>query len=225
MVQVPDVFIVNSNDYSLTNGEFLALYFSLMFSFSQKSRNVEVFASPLKAMMDINDNRTIIKSFNGLYEKGILKSDIKSLPRGGRKGFTIELADCAFKNGKFTRLPIMLHSLVPQIRSIGLRLVYYYESYISRGDNNRNFASPSYESICSDLGISEQSLIKYNKILEELGLVKIKRGDIKVVGYLYDDRGRPIFDRPNNRYYPQVSAIGKIAKKTLEGKSFMVNYQ
>jgi len=65
----------------------------------------------------------------------------------------------------------ILEDFAPKIGAIGLALYNIYASYA----REKGFAFPSQETIAKTLKISIPTLIKYNKILEKNGLIKIER--------------------------------------------------
>jgi DNA-binding MarR family transcriptional regulator len=66
---------------------------------------------------------------------------------------------------------VVLEDFAPKIGVVGLALYNVYASYA----REKGLAYPSQERIAKTLKISIPTLIKYNKVLEENGLIRIKR--------------------------------------------------
>jgi DNA-binding MarR family transcriptional regulator len=83
---------------------------------------------------------------------------------------TIEIRDIRDSDWYWISRSI-LEDFTPKIGVVGLALYNVYASYA----REKGVAFPSQEKIAKTLGISIPTLIKYNKILEENGLIKIER--------------------------------------------------
>jgi len=153
---------------------------------------IDVLLIDIKAVTGITDNRTIKKCFSNLHSQGLIKNQIDKLPIN--KPLQIIMLE-PYKNDYFTQLPLELLKLLNSIGLIGFRLMYYYESFINRSNVSKQFCYPSYETIQIDLGISNFSVTKYNKLLVKEKLITITKHKAE-----YDPFGDSGLEKFNNHY-------------------------
>jgi ERCC4-related helicase len=160
----------------------------------------------LMNFLNIKDNKTLKEALKTLHEQGHVLNQITNLPRKG--GIDIEINPQIIpelNNGSiFTQLTknVLDKSVISAVGYIGVRLLYYYKSYINEKDTKKQYAHPAEELIAKDLGISKTTVIEYNKKLKKHKLLKIESHELsnsneyKRVG----DRQMIIFTKYNNHY-------------------------
>jgi hypothetical protein len=154
----------------------------------------------------ISDNRTLKKCFINLHKQGIILEYVNSLPTKGTLNITFNPVSLEDKH--FTQLPATILNRIDNIGTIGIRLIFYYESFINRYDEpNKQFAFPSIETISKTLKINPETIIKYNGILVKNKLLKITKHKLEYANE-YNQLDEPIgFIKYNNHYYVNVEKI------------------
>jgi len=191
-LQVPTE-IVRNIGFNLDEKSF-AVYAYLLYKKFKAFNNseIDVLLRDIKVVTGITDNRTLKKCFLNLHNQGLIKNQIDKLPINKPLRF-IMLEP--YKSDYFTQLPLELLKSIDNIGLIGFRLMYYYESYINRSNMSKQFCYPSYETIQIDLGISNFSVTKYNKLLTKEKLLTITKHKAE-----YDPFGDSGLEKFNNHY-------------------------
>ena len=190
-LQIPNEVIRNTG-FNIDEKSFAVYAFLLYRKFKGfNASDMEVNLKDIKVMTGITDNRTIKKCFSILHNQGLI-SEIDKLPIN--KPLQITMYN-PYKDSYFTQIPLELLKMMDVVGHIGFRLLYYYESYINRRNVTSLFCYPSYESIQEDLKISNFSVTKYNKLLQNEKLITITKHKAE-----YDPLGDNGLDRFNNHY-------------------------
>lgn len=161
----------------------------------------------VKLPLGINDNRTIKKSMDNLYKQKYILQPVKIDSHSMGK---IELNESLVKSkNKFTHVYVSSLEMLSRIGQIGIRLLFYYESYTNRNDKikaSSQFCYTSLDTISKETGLTRKTIIKYNDILKKEKLLDI---DIHKLGtdYRYDENDKVIFNRYNNHYYVRLENI------------------
>lgn len=190
-VQIPNE-VIRNNGFKIDEKSF-AIYAYLLYKKFQAFNNnkIDVPLMDIKYVTGITDNRTIKKCFSILHDQGLI-SAIKKLPINNP--LQIELLQ-PYKDNYFTQIPLELLKSINVVGVIGFRLMYYYESFINRKNVTKQYCYPSYENIQEDLGISNFSVTKYNKLLVKEKLITITKHKVE-----YDSFGDSGLERFNNHY-------------------------
>lgn len=190
-LQIPNEIIRNTG-FNIDEKSF-AIYAFLLFKKFQAFNNgeIDVLLKDIKFVTGITDNRTVKKCFSTLYNQGLI-GNIDKLPIN--KPLQIEMLQ-PYKSEYFTQIPLELLKSIDIVGVIGFRLMYYYESFINRKNVTKQFCYPSYENIQEDLGISNFSVTKYNKLLVKEKLITITKHKVE-----YDPFGGSGLERFNNHY-------------------------
>lgn len=219
-VQVPTE-IVRSKEY--TDKEFVLLakliHIYYMIPEEQKSLTFGIKHKDVMFYTGIKDNDTFKKSLKGLYEKNAIKNEIISLPRKG--GIEISLNEEVIpemnQNGYFTQLQseVLSKNAIDVVGHNGVRLLYYYQSYINTNDPKKTFCFVAEVTTAEDLGITEKTVIKYNKLLEKNKFIKIERHKVEQ-NYYTTKKGNEsyLFTKYNNHYYIKYKNISSFCEKT-----------
>lgn len=191
-LQIPNEIIRNTG-FNIDEKSF-AIYAFLLFKRFQAYNNseIDVLLKDIKFVTGITDNRTVKKCFSILSNQGLIRVDFDSLPINNPIHFTMLKP---YKDNYFTQIPLNLLKSLDTIGVIGFRLMYYYESFINRENVTKQFCYPSYETIQEDLGISNFSVTKYNKLLVKEKLITITKHKVE-----YDPFGDSGLERFNNHY-------------------------
>jgi hypothetical protein len=200
-IQIPNSIIknpkVNPIDFSLLV-KFKYLYYDC-----GNNYDFEIDLQKLKLNLYINDNRTIKKCFENLYELRYIKEQIEIKKR---KPIHIKLNEKWIKEKPFTQLQANILDWIEDIDYVGIRLLYYYESFINRSIIKNQFCFASMDTIGKDTGITKKTLIKYNEILVKSKLLKIEKHKL-TTEYNYTENDELVFDKYNNHYSVKVGNI------------------
>jgi hypothetical protein len=151
------------------------------------------------------DNRTLKKCLQNLHKQQIILEYIDKLPK--QKALELTFDPIPFESKKFTQLPANILNKVEHIGVIGLRLLFYYESYINRTNPpEKQFAFPAIETIAKDLHINKETVIEYNEKLKKNKLLKITKHKLENTGE-YDSLDNALFTKYNNHYHVQIDKI------------------
>lgn len=186
VIQIPNSVIKNRD---ITVNAF-ALYIYLKRE-SYKKRDIKLQLDHRKVRHEIGmrDNRPLLVAFQNLHNQGLIEEKILKMPI--HSPLTITLSEVAPE--PFTQLPIELLDKVNTIKPYGLRLMYYYESFINRKQILRLFAFPCFKTIKNDTGISHNAIIKYNNLLVKNKMLKIDKHKA--------EQGDFGFEKWNNHYF------------------------
>jgi hypothetical protein len=176
-----------------------------------------------KYYTNIKSNQKLKKSLNKLYEMKLIRTKVDELPRNQLLEIEINPFFDLNKVGKekedrfsYTQLPYILldKCMIDEIGHTGVRLLYYYESYTNR-KKTFPFCFTSMRTIQKETGLSENTIIRYNKILEKNKLIDIKRHKLEMDGYIEDEFGneRAYFQRYNNHYRVNIERIYTLHEK------------
>ena len=192
-VHVPNGVVRDSN---LSSIDFCVLSRLLFLRFISQSQNiVEIDVSKFKEILHISDNRTLKNSFRRLKALGYISNNVE-LNRRSTSSIEINI-DKFDLSMNFTRLPVLIFKYITEIGYPGIRLLFYYESYINRKDSLRRYCYPSQETIKTETKLSTRSIIEYNKRLVKSKLLKVTQHDPLPE---YDEVGELNWNRWNNHY-------------------------
>lgn len=192
-VHVPNGVVRDSN---LSSIDFCVLSRLLFLRFISQSQNiVEIDVSKFKEILHISDNRTLKGSFRRLKALGYISNNVE-LNRRSTSSVEINIDKFDLRNN-FTRLPVLIFKYITEIGYPGIRLLFYYESYINRKDSLRRYCYPSQETIKTETKLSNRSIIEYNKRLVTSKLLKMTQHDPEPE---YDEVGELNWNRWNNHY-------------------------
>jgi hypothetical protein len=180
-----------------------SLYVELKYlSFLNKNSNeISIHHKLLMKYLNWNDIRKLKTYLIELYNFKLIKEEFKTLPK--YKPIKITLINYTTKN--FTWLPDNLIKNIRIIGDTGLRLIYYYKSFINDKDINLKYAYPSKDIISNNLGISENTVTKYNRILQKNKLIKIDKHES--MGKNKNSNTGKYFTKFNNYYYINLEKI------------------
>lgn len=202
LVQVPDEIIKNIHCKMDSNTFATYVYLKFLYFRNYNNSEMEIDHNKFKHKLYIADNRTLKKSLTILHKNQIMLEYINKLPTKGTLKFTFE--PTPFNSKKFTQLPVTIINKIEHIGTIGLRLLFYYESFINRkGSISKQFAFPSIETISKDLGLNKETITTYNRILKKNKLIKIVKHKLEWDGE-YDNLDNPLFTKYNNHYYVKL---------------------
>ncbi|OZB98041.1 hypothetical protein [Paenibacillus sp. XY044] len=201
-IQLPRSII---KDPRLSSLEFciLARFKFLQFASSGMGK-FEIDLNELKRSLEVNDNRTLKKALDNLYQYKYISKQV-TFNRGRPVEVILDL-DKMNLNNDFTQLPLKLFSKVGEIGHHGFRLLYYYESYVNRNKDHKQFCFAALETIENETGISRKTIVKYNKILVKAKLLQIDRHELET-DYQYDEAGELIFNKYNNHYEVRLEKL------------------
>lgn len=164
---------------------------------SNSKEYFEIDMNELRRNLEINDNRTLKKAWTNLYQQKYIDEPV-TIHRG-KPSKVILNPNMMHLNNDFAQLPLKLFSRIGEIGYHGFRLLYYYESYINRNKDHRQFCFTSLETIENDMGMSRKTILKHNETLVKAKLLKIQKHELGT-DYQYDEAGELIFNKYNNHY-------------------------
>lgn len=200
-IQINNEIIRNPN---ISSSAFV-LYAMLKYLYYKKS--IIIYKEKLLEKLNWESNKKLKKYLLELYDRKLINEKYNSLPKF--KPLTLTIDNINSKNG-FTQLPsILLTNKITIMGDYGIRLLFYYESYINRRSNKNLFAYCSQEIIYKDTGISNKTIIKYNEILQENRLISIDKYELEesINKYGYS------FNKYNNHYFVLVENFKNTNKK------------
>lgn len=186
---------------------------------SGKQDEFELHHKNLIFLLNIGDNNTFKKSYNNLVKQGYLMNVIEKLPRKGGISVRVNLDIIPEinRNLPFTQLTkdILDKSMIDAIGYIGVRMIYYFQSYINHKQINKNHCYASEETIATHLGITKRTVIEYNKKLKKTKIVKIVGHELKDTGEYVrkGDNELLVFNKYNNHYFVKEDKIIEFVSK------------
>ncbi|ARK30794.1 hypothetical protein [Halalkalibacter krulwichiae] len=210
-------------DKTINDKEFV-LYVKLVQLYQRHGQREEYVIKEYEQLMHFlkfKDNRTFKKCWNSLHKRGLIRNEIKNLPKTHPLPVRINPEYIPRKKEnpiKFTQLTHRLidRYVLDKIGYTGVRIMYYLESYIDRTKFLwDHYAYPSEELIAEDTGNSRTTIIKYIKILDKVNLMKVQRNYLESNGIDVTDKGKEIetFIRWNNKYFVHDDKIAEKADK------------
>jgi hypothetical protein len=197
VIRLPNEIIRNG---SIKHNDFVVCFWLKYFLWQQQTNNLTINHVELKKKCGFSDNRQLKKSLINLHYHGIIKTEIdEEFQFPIHSNMNIEVnEDKLSSENKFTQLPFHLIDFINEIKPIGFRLLFYFESFINRNQLNKQYAYPPMKKIREDLKLSFDSIEKYNELLRKHKLIIIYRQDPK---HESDEDNREVFWRFNNRYF------------------------
>ena len=200
--------VVRNIGFNIDEKSFAIYAYLLYQHFRSRDKDTKVVSinhNKMKVILGITDNRTIKNSFKILHTQGLVMEEVEKLPIN--KPLTVALLQ-PYDENWFTQLPINLNIHLDEVGLIGYRLMYYYESYINRSEITKDYCFPSYETIMSDLKISDKTLTRYNNRLKKEKLISITKHQVHFDNPFDDD----LFDKYNNHYRVNLFNIKQMEK-------------
>ncbi|TCJ00967.1 hypothetical protein [Cytobacillus praedii] len=209
----------------IRNDEINAMEFVLLakliqaYYLSSKQEEFELHHKNLIFLLNIGDNNTFKKSYNKLVKQGYIVTPIDKLPRKGGINVKLNMNIIPELNKKlpFAQLnsSVLDKSVIDAIGYIGIRLIYYYQSYINRKDIAKNHCYASEETIAAHLGITKRTVIEYNKKLKKNKMVKITGHELMETGEYKRKKDKEVivFNKYNNHYFVKEDRIIDFASK------------
>lgn len=175
--------------------------------FQQRKYSLEVDINKLRSILNVEDNRTIKTAFKNLVAQGYILNNVEIVKR---KPSTVAINKKKIEKGnQYTQLPTALIGKVDSIGHRGIRLLYYYESYVNRSSGLKQFAYPGFKRICIETSVNQDTLDKYNDILIKEKLLKVQKHDPEHVYENEEDEiGR--IHKHNNHYEVRLDNILKL---------------
>lgn len=216
-IQIP-TSIVRNNE--ITAQEFVLLGKLIQaYQLSGRKSEYEISHKNLMFLLNIGDNNTFKKAYNNLAKQGYLLDALDKLPR--KNGIKVKVNPDIIpkKSGKepFVQLTseLLNKSVIVEIGYIGIRLIYYFESYINRKVLYKDRCFASEETIAAHLGITKRTVITYNKKIKKVKFVKIEAHKLEDTGE-FVKKGESevqLFNKYNNHYYVNREKISEFVSK------------
>lgn len=195
-VKIPNGVI---RDPNLSSLDFVLLIKLKMLQFVNHSDKFMINSKDhIKIPFGVSDNRTIKKSLDNLFRQSYILNEVILDSRSmGEVHLNSELLN---PHKGYTCIYTSLLKHTPVVDSTGIRLICYYESYINRIVSGANkFCFCGVDTITKDTGLSNNTIIKYNRLLHDKGLVTVEKHRTGTE-YKYDENDKIIFSKYNNHY-------------------------
>lgn len=218
-IQIPTQ-IVRSNKF--TSGDFILLAKIMQAYYSQSADDKPLtFSIDHKLFMHLlffKDNATFKKNLKGLVEKKVVQCEYESLPRRGGLELTLNklvIPEFNKERGYFTQLPYTLlnREVIQAVGHVGVRLMYYYKSYINAKNPLKQFCFVAEETAADHLGITAKTVIKYNTLLKKRKFVKIEKHELHKTDD-YDDDVKLVFKKYNNHYTLRLDKVEEFCEES-----------
>jgi Helix-turn-helix domain len=212
-IQIPTELIRNPNFSSAA----LYVYAKLIqrfYVFKKKYKKFEIDHRQFMFYAGIKSNKKLKDVLNELYINKLIKNKIENLPRRGMIEIELDtFFDSSSKNYYFTQLPVeILHkSILDEVGHQGIRLLFYFKSYINNWDE---FCYCSYKTIESETDMSENTIIKYCNLLQKKKFIKKQKHCLEWNGeFIPDEFGNEKlnYTKYNNHYQIRYETINKYA--------------
>ncbi|MED1599764.1 hypothetical protein [Alkalihalophilus marmarensis] len=170
----------------------------------------------------MSDNRTLRKVFDNLYENNLIIEPILKFPN--RSAMTVSLnPEYAISSNTraFTQLDarVFNKSILAHIGATGVRMLYYYQSRINYKSLSTDHCFAAVKTIAKEIGVSKETVIKYNEILESTKLIKIIKHKLDWSGG-YNEFGFEDYTRYNNHTYINEENIPKLLVELSKTSEF-----
>lgn len=156
-----------------------------------------------KGIAELPKDSPIYIELNTFFDKEKLEEINKTRTKKGKKE----------KKYYFAQLPCELLDVrvLRLLKYTGIRLLYYYQSYMKH-TKTEPFAFPSFLTIEKEIGITDNTIKKYNDILSKFKLIKVVKNRKKDSSYDYNDDFSHV-KRFNNHYYVMSDHIVVLLNK------------
>ena len=160
----------------------------------------------------VKKNETFKKYLSNLYNNGIILNEIEKLPR--KEGLEIHINPNLINPEYFTQMDYTTISrkVIDKVGHTGIRLLYYYESFINRKEN-KQFTFVSVETIQKETGLSNKTITEYNKKLKAAYFIKVETNPLEHEYFTTKKGERLLFTKYNNHYYVKQENINKFVNK------------
>lgn len=160
----------------------------------------------------VKKNETFKKYLSNLHNNGIILNEIDKLPR--KDGLKIHINSNLINPEYFTQMEYstLSRKVIDKVGHTGIRLLYYYESFINR-KNNKEFCFVSIETIQKELGLSNKTITEYNKKLKAAYFIKVEANPIDHEYFTTSKGDRLLFTKYNNHYYVKQENISKFISR------------
>ncbi|WP_169834405.1 hypothetical protein [Paenibacillus donghaensis] len=159
----------------------------------------------LRMKMEISDNRTLKKHLANLHKWGYINNFVK-IERSTPSLISLDLKKFATPKKEYTQLPLSILSRVGTIGHTGVRLLYYFESYINRSIVQNQFCYSAVITICRDTGLGKTTVKEYVDILKKEKLLHVVAHKIGHNNQ-YNDNDELEFTKYNNHYYVNYNKL------------------
>jgi hypothetical protein len=221
-IQIPTQIVRSSK---FTSGEFILLAKILQAYYSQTGKEKSLtFTIDHKAFMYFlffKDNNTFKKNIKKLCDMNIIENEINNLPRKGGLEITLNkvvIPEYNKERGYFTQLPyfVLNREVIEGVGYVGVRLLYYYKSYINAKDFTKQYCFVAESTTATDLNITEKTVIKYNKFLKDRKFVKIEKHKLHELGSYSSINGKEVLNyiKYNNHYILQMDKVEKFCDES-----------
>ncbi|WP_442636576.1 hypothetical protein [Rossellomorea marisflavi] len=205
VIQVPDEVIRNKHVKFDSNTFALYTYLKYLQFRNYGSNELELNHNHIKHKLYMSDNRTLKKCLFALHQSGAVMELINKLPTKGNLKLTFD--PDAIQTETFTQLPVTVINKIEHIGTTGMRLMFYYESFINRTDDiSKQYAFPALETTSLHTGLNKETIVRYNDILKKHKLIKITKHKLEWNGE-YDTLDQALITKYNNHYFVNIDKL------------------
>jgi len=218
-IQVPTSIVRNNG---IGSGEFvlLAKLIDAYYGRPERTFDLSIDYKALMFYLSIKDNNTFKKRLNNLHSIGYIIEPVDKLPRKGALIIKLnpEVVPELKKGQHFTQLPrnVTSKKVIDAVGDTGVRLLYYFKSYINTKQLYKDKCSAAIETIAEHLNIEPKTVIKYSKLLEKKKFIKITQHKVEHETEYHPVSGNEmyLFFRYNNQYYLRLDKIEEFCLKS-----------
>lgn len=186
--------IIRNDKFYITNHEFhLYAYLCYMHFRNFNEEEMEVDHLKLKNLLKISDARTLKKRLNTLHKHNLIRNKIEKLPTKGT--MKIIFNGDVKKDQMFCKMNPIIFTYFKndQIDSNGIRLAFYYKSFLHEG-----YCTVGFETLQQRLKMGSTTISNANNSLKKAKLVKIKSHKLETYGY--NQKDALVIDSWSNHY-------------------------
>lgn len=193
-------------DRNISNIEFLILLRLKYLIFENNgSGELHVDITKLRIKLGIADNRTLKRYLNSLQLKGYIYNQVK-IERSAPSLVSLNLEMFTTPENQFTQLPLALLSRINTIGHTGIRLLYYFESYINRKIVQNQFCFAAVITICKNTGMGKTTVKESVDILKKEKLLEVILHELKHDDQ-YNEKDELLYNKYNNHYYVNYNKL------------------
>jgi Holliday junction resolvase-like predicted endonuclease len=160
LIPVP-IKVIRNDGFSLDHYDFIVYLKLLEYKTRFNTNVIPVDTKKLKFSLMINDNRTLKRSLNNLYNHKLIKNKInKFKPKGFNE---IELIDV---DGKVFEIESFIFNHLGNLQHIGIRMVCYLLTYEDESEYDYTNMI-KLKTISERLMLNVDTVVKYNKLIKK----------------------------------------------------------
>lgn len=153
--------IVRNNGYNLRAYDLIMYVKLLLLSEKTNCNTILLDHSVFKNSIMVNDNRTLKKSLNTLYQHGLIKDEYKTLP--SKKGLSVTVNKII--SNEVIKISHDIFKYISELKHIGLQILFYLKTY--EDDLNNDYTNLiEYDTIAERLMLNKDTITTHMKYIK-----------------------------------------------------------